>query len=545
MQDLWYKNTVIYSLNVGTFMDADGDGVGDFAGLLSRLDHLSWLGITCVWLQPFFRSPRKDFGYDVTDYYGVNPDNGSLGEFVEFSRQARERGIRILIDLPANHTSSQHPWFEQARTNPNSRYRDYYVWSESEPAVTDEGMAFPGFQERVWTFDDSARAWYFHRFYAHQPDLNIMNPEVREEIKRVMGYWLELGVSGFRMDAAHFLLDEERPDGTSVRHHEYLNEFRDFLSWRRGDAVMLAEANVERSEIPEFISSSRMQMAFAFLVNQHLFAALACADARSLIEVLKQQPDLGHTGQWAQFLRNHDELSLTRLSEERRQAVFDAFAPDPRMQVFGRGVRRRLAPLLGNDRRRIELANSLMFSMPGTPVIYYGDEIGMGDDLSLDERWPVRTCMQWSDQTGGGFSTADPDDFVHPIINTGEYGVGSVNVDGQRRDPDSLLNWMRRLCDVRKSCPEVGWGELELLHPDRGSVLAHRYRGRQGHVLLMHNLSQDRCRVSVDLTPEEKGELIDLFGNQVYPLETGGSRTFELDGYGYRWFRVRRWRQNG
>ncbi|HEV7277486.1 MAG TPA: alpha-amylase family protein [Devosiaceae bacterium] len=539
MLDLWYKNSIIYSLNVGTFADANGDGVGDFAGLRSRLDHLNWLGVNCIWLQPFYPSPRLDYGYDVTDYYDINDRNGTFGEFVEFARQARERGIRILIDLPANHTSDQHPWFQQARSDPQSRYRDYYLWSESEPAATDEGMAFPGFQERVWTYDETAEAWYFHRFYAHQPDLSIMNPMVREEIKRVMGFWLELGVAGFRMDATHFLLDEDRPDGTSIRHYEFLGEFREFLSWRKGDAVMLAEANVEPDELAEFIGPTRMQMAFAFLMNQHLFLSLARGTAKPLAKMLSEQTDLGQTGQYAQFLRNHDELDLGRLSEEERQDVFRAFAPEPEMQIFGRGIRRRLAPMLGGNRRRMELANSLMFSMPGSPVIYYGDEIGMGDDLSLEERWPVRTVMQWSGEPGGGFSSAPPAEFVHPVVEEGEFGAGVVNVEEQRRDPNSLLNWTRQLCDVRKSCPEVGWGRPELVGVDNDAVLAHRYRWRGSHVLLVHNLHDRACRVSLDLMPEERGELVDLFGNQVYPPESGNSRTIELDGYGYRWFRAR------
>jgi maltose alpha-D-glucosyltransferase/alpha-amylase len=540
MLGLWYKNSIIYSLNVGTFRDADGDGVGDFAGLLAQLEHLSWLGVNCIWLQPFYPSPRQDYGYDVTDYYGINTRNGTFGDFVEFTRQARERGIRILIDLPANHTSDQHPWFQEARSDSHSRYRDYYVWSAEEPAITDEGMAFPGFQERVWTYDETAGEWYFHRFYAHQPDLNILNPMVRDEIKRVMGFWIELGVSGFRIDAAHFLLDEDRPDGTSIRHHGFLEEFREFLSWRKGDAVMLAEANVAPEEIGEFIGPSRMQMAFAFLVNQHLFLALARATAEPLADMLGRQPRLQHTGRWAQFLRNHDELDLGRLSEEERQDVFKAFAPEPEMQVFDRGIRRRLAPMLRGDRRRLELANSLMFSMPGSPVIYYGDEIGMGEDLSLDERWPVRTCMQWSDDPSGGFSSAPPDQFVHPVVQDDEFGPAAVNVEAQRRDPNSLLNWTRRLCEVRKSCPEVGWGEPELVPADNPAVLAHRYRWRDGHVLLVHNLCEDDCRVSLDLMPVERGELVDLFGNQIYPPEPDSNRTIKLDGFGYRWFRAKR-----
>lgn len=539
MIDRWYKNAIIYTINVGTFMDSNDDGVGDFGGLRDRLNHLTWLGVDCIWMQPFYPSPMQDYGYDVTDYYAAKPANGNLGEFVEFSQLARDKGIRILVDLPVNHTSDQHPWFQEARRDRRSRFRDFYVWSETEPSETDKGVAFPGFQQRIWTYDDTAHAWYFHRFYRHQPDLNITNPSVRDEIKRIMGFWLKLGVSGFRIDAAHFLVDEVRPDGSVVRHYKYLEEFREFLSWRQGDAVMLAEAHVDLDEIPHFLGRGRMQMGFAFQPNQYVFLALATGDSKPLIEGMKRMPHLDHTGQWAQFLRNHDELDLSDLSPDERQRVLKAFAPDPNMQIFGRGIRRRLAPMLGNDRRRLELANSLMFSLPGTPVIYYGDEIGMGEDLSLEERWPVRTCMQWSDAPSGGFSTAPPGELLHPMIHNGAFGVETVNVDEQRRDPDSLLNWMRQLCDIRKSCPEIGWGEMEIIETDDDAMLALRYRWQGGKVLLLHNLADVARGVRLELKEEEAGELVDLFGNQVYPRESGASRTIELDGYGYRWFRVR------
>jgi len=538
MLDLWYKTAIIYSLNVASYRDSNGDGIGDFKGLASRLDHIAKLGATCLWLLPIFPSPRLDYGYDVTDYYNVAPWSGTLGDFVEFTHQARLRGLRILIDLPLNHTSDQHPWFQAARNDPKSRYHDFYVWSKEKPKDIDSGVAFPGFQSSVWSWDDKANAWYFHRFYKYQPDLNIDNPEVRDEIKRIMGFWLELGVAGFRLDATPFLITEVRPDGTATPHYRLLNEMREFLSWRRGDAILLAEANVAPDEISKFVSDqSRVQMAFAFIVNQLIYLALARHQAEPLVRALDYAGRIPDLGQWAQFLRNHDELDLDRLSEEERQDVYDAFAPDPSMRLFGRGIRRRVAPMLGGDRRRIELANSLMFSMPGSPVIFYGDEIGMGDELSLPERWPVRTPMQWSAGRNGGFSSAPADKLVHPLVS-GQYGPDKVNVVAEQRDPDSLFSWMRRLCDVRQSCPEIGWGRWSVIETDHPATLAHRFCWGGQTTILLHNLDEQGHDVGIKLDDKEAGRLVDLFGDQTYEPTKGERQVVALDGYGYRWFRV-------
>jgi maltose alpha-D-glucosyltransferase/alpha-amylase len=543
--DLWYKNAIIYSLNVATYMDSNGDGIGDFKGLTSRLEHIAKLGATCLWLLPFYPSPRLDHGYDVTDYYNIAPELGTLGDFVEFSHQARLRGLRLIIDLPINHTSDQHPWFLQARNDPTSLYRDYYIWSKHRPSNLSEGVAFPGYQTSVWTYDPRARAWYYHRFYPHQPDLNITSPAVREEIFKVLGFWLELGVSGFRIDAAPFVVEEVHPDRPTSRRYEFFGELRDFLSWRRGDAILLAEANVAPKEMPEYFGDgSRLHMLFAFLLNQYLFLALACRRTDPLVRGLRMLPKLPSLGQWAQFLRNHDELDLGRLSERERMEVYAAFGRDLDMQLYGRGIRRRLAPMFGNDRRRIELAFSLMFSLPGTPVIYYGDELGMGDLLDLPERWPVRTCMQWSDEDNAGFSTAAEERLIHPVIMDGEYGAQSVNANLQQRDPNSLSSWVRRLVDVRQSCPEIGWGECELVRADNEVVFAQRVSWNGQSAILLHNLADEACKVAIDLNDDEAGHLTDLFGNRVYPSETGARRVIELDPYGYRWFRVQSQRQN-
>jgi len=536
--DLWYKNAIVYTLNVATFMDGNDDGIGDFKGLTDRLDHIAKLGVNCIWLLPFYPSPRLDYGYDVTDYYNVEPELGTLGDFVEFSHQARLRGLRVIVDLPINHTSDRHPWFRDARADPTSPYHDYYIWSKTKPTNVDDGVAFPGFQSSVWTYDSRASAWYFHRFYPHQPDLDITNPAVRDEIFKIVGFWLELGVSGFRIDAAPFLVEEVQPDQPVRRRYEFFDELRNFLSWRKGDAILLAEANVLPSEMPEYFGDgSRIHMLFAFLANQHAFLTFARKQAEPLARGLRLLPKLPQLGQWAHFLRNHDELDLGHLSEQERAECYEAFAPDPDMRLYDRGIRRRLAPMLNGERNRIELAFSLIFSLPGTPVIYYGDELGMGDDLELPERWPVRTCMQWSDEPNAGFSTVPEERLVHPALMGGEFGAKTINAVAQQRDPDSLLNWIRRLVDVRQSCLEVGWGDLNIIETDSPAIFAHRISADGNTTIILHNLSDQPCCTRVALNEDEIGNLMDLFGNKVYEPNTGEAQVFALDGYGYRWFR--------
>ncbi len=389
IDDLWYKNGVIYCLSVSTYMDANGDGIGDFKGLLRRLDYLHGLGITAIWLMPFQPSPGRDDGYDISDYYGVDPRYGTLGDFVAFTHGCRQRGIRVIIDLVVNHTSDQHPWFREARSSKDSPRRDWYVWSDKKPANANTGMVFPGVQKSTWTRDKEAGAWYFHRFYDFQPDLNTSNPHVQAEILKIMGFWIQLGVSGFRMDAVPFIIATK---GAKVRkpveQYDMLRSFREFLQWRQGNAIILAEANVLPKTDMEYFGhdGDRMHMMFNFHVNQHLFYALASADSRPLAKSLAATKPRPATAQWGLFLRNHDELDLGRLTKAQRDAVFKAFGPDKGMQLYDRGIRRRLAPMLGGDRRRIELAYSLMCTLPGTPVIRYGDELGMGDNLDLPER---------------------------------------------------------------------------------------------------------------------------------------------------------------
>ncbi|TAT84001.1 alpha-amylase family protein [Rhizobium ruizarguesonis] len=540
INDLWYKNAVIYCLSVETFMDANGDGVGDFQGLMRRLDYLSGLGVTAIWLMPFQASPGRDDGYDVSDYYNVDPRYGSLGDFVEFTHGAKQRGIRVLIDLVINHTSRDHPWFQDARSDPRSHYRDWYVWSEKKPANADQGMVFPGVQKTTWTYDDKAKAYYFHRFYDHQPDLNTSHPEVQAEILKIMGFWIQLGVSGFRMDAAPFIIATKGADVVKpVEQFDMLRKFREFLQWRLGDSIVLAEANILPKDNFEYFGDDgdRMQMMFNFQVNQALFYAFASADTRPLKKAMEATKPRPATAQWGLFLRNHDELDLGRLTDKQRGAVFAALGPEKDMQLYDRGIRRRLAPMLGGDRRRIEMAYSLLFSLPGTPVIRNGDEIGMGDDLNLPERDCARTPMQWSTEAEGGFTKSKK--LVSPVIKDGPYGFQHVNVAEQRRDPNSLLNWTERMIRMRKEAPEIGWGDFSVIDTGDDGVLALRYDWRGNSVLILHNLHAQPAEVTFDPDIGEDGrQLIDIADGASSKADEKGFHTVMLDAYGYRWYRV-------
>jgi maltose alpha-D-glucosyltransferase/alpha-amylase len=540
IKDLWYKNAIVYCLSVGTYMDANGDGIGDFQGLMRRLDYLHGLGITAIWLMPFQTSPGKDDGYDISDYYGVNPAYGTLGDFVEFTHAAKQRGIRVLIDLVVNHTSNEHPWFQDARRDPNSKYRDWYIWSDKRPASANKGMVFPGVQKSTWSRDPVAKKWYFHRFYDFQPDLNTSNPAVQSEILKIMGFWIQLGVSGFRMDAVPFVISTKGPDVAKPREqYEMLRSFREFLQWRVGDSIILAEANVLPKTDMQYFGDDgdRMQMMFNFQVNQHLFYALASSDTRPLIKAMSTTQKRPDTAQWGMFLRNHDELDLGRLTNKQRQKVFEAFGPNREDQLYDRGIRRRLAPMLGGDRRRIELAYSLMFTLPGTPVLRYGDELGMGDDLTLPERVCCRTPMQWSTEPNGGFTKSAK--AVVPVISGGPYGFEHVNAAEQRREANSMLNWMERIIRMRKEVPEVGWGSFEALDTADEAVLAMRYDWRNNSVLFLHNFGDEprEVKFASGLKGSDGDLLVNLLGVEHSRVEKG-KHCVLLEPYGYRWYRV-------
>jgi maltose alpha-D-glucosyltransferase/alpha-amylase len=540
INDLWYKNAIIYCLSVATYMDASGDGIGDFQGLIRRLDYLQGLGITAIWLMPFQPSPGKDDGYDVADYYGVHPRYGTLGDFVEFTNACKQRGLRVLIDLVVNHTSIEHPWFKAARSDPKSKYRNWYVWSKKKPKNAALGVVFPGVQKTTWDYDEVAKAYYFHRFYDFQPDLNTSNPEVQAEILKIMGYWLQLGVSGFRMDAVPFVIAEKGPDVQGpLEHYDMLRTFSQFLTWREGEAIILAEANVlPNTDMKYFgVAGERLQMMFNFEVNQHLFYALASGDCRPLVKALRATKSRPATAQWGQFLRNHDELDLGRLKPKEREVVFQEFGPDPDMQLYKRGIRRRLAPMLQGDRRRMELAYSLMMTLPGTPVIRYGDELGMGDNLALPERNCARTPMQWSTEPHAGFTKNDRP--VLPVISAGPYGFPHVNVADQRRDPNSFLNWTERIIRMRKEVPEIGWGDFSFIPVATSEVLIIRYIWRNNSVLVVHNLSAEPREIRFS-TPHEEMHcvLANLLSHDHSRPDREGRHSMLLEPYGYRWFRV-------
>lgn len=539
IEDLWYKNSIIYSLDVDTFMDGNGDGIGDFEGLIRRLDYLVNLGVDVIWLAPFQPSPNRDNGYDVSDYYGVDGRHGSAGDFVEFMHEAKKRGLRIMMDLVLNHTSDEHPWFQQARKDPQSKYRDWYVWSKKRPPDWNRGMVFPPFQDSIWTRDAEAGAYYLHRFYKFQPDLNIDNPEVRTELRRVIGYWLELGLDGFRIDAVPFILEKADTIALgpeSQKTFEYLEEMRTFANWRVGDAVLLGEANVVPTDVANYFRDGRgLHMMFNFWVNQRLFHALATADVAPLAEALEATREIPATAQWAHFLRNHDELDLGRLTEQQRAAVFARFGPEESMLLYGRGIRRRLAPMLGN-RAQIELANSVLLSLPGTPVLRYGDEIGMGEDLDLEERNAVRTPMQWSNDACGGFSTARKP--IHPVISDGVYGYQNVNVEGQKRDPSSLLRWTMRMIRLRKECPEIGWGAFEVLESGSPNVLALCFDWRGNSVVTVHNFDEKPHEVTLGVKRARSERLVNLMSEDESVADAKGRHHMPLEAFGYRWFRV-------
>lgn len=535
IEDRWYKNAVIYSLEVETFLDANGDGIGDLEGLIQRLEYLEFLGVDAIWLGPFHPSPNRDNGYDVGDYYGVHPHYGSSGDFVELVHQARKHGLRVLMDLVVNHTSDEHLWFQEARSRRDAVRRSWYFWSKKRPKHWNQGMVFPGVQPRTWTFDRKTREYYFHRFFEFQPDLNATNPEVRREICRIMGFWLELGVCGFRMDALPFIIEEVRTETTKYpQHFEYLTEFRQFVQWRKGDALLLGEANVLPADtLPYFgEQGDRVHMMFNFFVNQHLFYALATHDIGPLVEALKATLDIPPTAQWAHFLRNHDELDLGRLSDEQRERVFARFAPDERMRLYGRGIRRRLAPMLG-DREHEELAYSVLLSLPGSPVIRFGDELRMGDDLDLEQREAVRTPMQWANEPHGGFTTSETP--VIPVIDHGVWSYEHVNVESQRRDPSSFLNWMARMIRVRKECPEIGLGRCTVLDVEAENVLGLRFDWHGSSVVTLHNFDQRPHQACLRL--DDGKRLSDLIEPVDLPARDG-SFVIPLEALDYRWFRI-------
>jgi trehalose synthase len=529
--DLWWKNAVVYCVDVETFLDSDGDGCGDLVGLTERIDYLAGIGVSCLWLMPFYPSVQRDDGYDITDFYGIDGRLGTAGDFAELIRTAADRGIRVIADLVVNHTSDQHPWFQAARDR-DSPYHEFYVWADEKPPEKAGDVVFPDQEDSNWRWDAKARQWYLHRFYSHQPDLNVAHPAVRDEIAQVVGYWLQQGLAGFRVDAVPFLIEPTgTPDGAIPDPHELLRDLRRAIGRRRGDAILMGEVNLPPDQQRAFFGDEdgdELHMVLSFTVNQAMYLAFAREQAEPLERALRALPPIPEDGQWANFVRNHDELTLDKLSEAEREEVFAAFGPDPDHQLYGRGLRRRLPSMVGEDQDRIRLAYSLAFSLPGTPVLFYGEEIGMRESLAIPGRLSVRSPMQWSSELHRGFTTAEPARPVAP---------GAAEVAAQRRDPDSLLTWMERLIRRRRECPELGWGSVTLLDAGDPAVLAHRSDWDGSAVVAVHSLVEEPRSVEVEVGDAETA--VDLFGpGELKPRR--GRVEVELGRYGHRWFRLRR-----
>ncbi|MCV2491508.1 alpha-amylase family protein [Geodermatophilus sp. YIM 151500] len=541
--DLWWKTAVVYCLDVETFMDWDGDGCGDFAGLAQRIDHLADLGVTCLWLMPFYPTEERDDGYDITDFYGVDPRLGTHGDLVEVIRTANDRGMRVIADLVVNHTSIHHPWFRSARQSTDAPYRDYYVWRDDEPPDTSDQVVFPDQEDSIWTRTEETGEWYLHRFYKEQPDLDVTNPLVRDEVAKIMGFWLQLGLSGFRVDAVPFFLETQGGDDEErfPEPHEYLRSLRSFLGRRTGSGILLGEVNLPFEQQLDFFGGAdgdELTMMFDFVGMQQMYLALARQDAGPLAAALTGRPEVSPDSQWATFVRNHDELTLDKLSDDERAEVFAAFGPEERMQLYGRGLRRRLPPMLDGDPRRIRMVYSLLFSLPGTPTLFYGEEIGMGENLDAEGRLSVRTPMQWTSERNGGFSTADADALPGPVVDGG-FGPEYVNVADQRRDPDSLLSFMKLLIRRYRESPELGWGGFRVLDQPHREVLAHLCTWDDGALVAVHNLGPEPR--TVPLAIDDCGaqhSLVDLLGQGSTRLSEKGEVELPLEGYGYRWLRV-------
>lgn len=549
MDNRWYQNAVIYCVEVDVFRDGNGDGIGDFEGLRQGLAYLTGLGVTCIWLLPFYPSPRRDDGYDVADYLGVDPRYGDLGDFALFMDEAAARGIRVIIDLVVNHVSDRHPWFQAARRDgPGSKYWDYFIWSKRPPRDTADEVSFPGKQTGVWRRDRVARQSYYHSFYDFQPNLRMANPAVREEVKKIMNFWLSLGVAGFRMDAVPFLIQSGRggdnDPGPKEKHYEFLREFRDYLSFKSGDAILLAEANVPPEEMGNYFGEDgdRLHLMLNFYVNPHLFLAFARGSAEPIRRSLKALPALPPGGTWAFFLRNHDELDLSRLTPEEREECFAAFAPKKNMRLYDRGIRRRLAPMLGGDCQRLLLAYSLIFSLPGNAVLWYGEEIGMGEDLSQPERDSVRTPFQWNAEPNADFSRAPASKLPRPVVADGPFGYRRVNVVRQRYRMHTLLNQLERLIRTRKECQQIGSGEFRFVDTNQPeTVFAHACIDGSWAILILHNLGAKSHRnVRVQLWDDLYDLAVHLFEEHDPMPINGPVLTVNLPGHSFAWLRLRR-----
>ena len=540
MQD-WYKDAVFYEVHVKAFLDGDGNGVGDFAGLTAKLDYLHDLGVDCLWILPMYPSPLRDDGYDIADFYGIHPSYGSVEDFQKFLDAAHERGLRVIADLVMNHTSDAHPWFQAARADRASPMRDYYVWSDSDRKYREARIIFTDTEKSNWTFDPVAKQYYWHRFFSHQPDLNYDNPAVKKAMLDVMRFWLDRGLDGFRCDAVPYLIERE---GTSCENlpetHAILKDLRRVIDAEYSERVLLAEANQWPEDVrPYFGDGDEFHMAFHFPLMPRLYMGVRREDRLPITDIFTHTPSIPSACQWCLFLRNHDELTLEMVTDLERQYMWDEYAKDSRARI-NLGIRRRLAPLLDGDRRRIELMIGLLMSLPGSPILYYGDEIGMGDNVYLGDRNSVRTPMQWSGGVNAGFSTADPEQLWLPLVSNAIFGYQAVNVESQQRNPTSLLNWLRRLIEVRRQARVFGRASIAFLKPDNHRVLAFtRTLGRET-ILVVSNLAGTAQAVDLDLSRLAGAIPIEMFGGSIFPRIGTAPYIMMMGPYDFYWFRLRR-----
>ena len=537
---LWYKNAIFYQVNVRAFYDSSGDGHGDFEGVTEKLDYLKNLGVDCLWVMPFYNSPLKDDGYDVSDFYRVLPAFGTIEQLKTLVQSAHDKGLRVITDMIMNHTSDQHPWFQSARTGPDSPFHDYYVWSDTDKKYEDARIIFLDTEKSNWTWDEQAKQYYWHRFYASQPDLNYQNPDVQKAMLDVMKYWLEIGIDGFSADAVPYLFERE---GTNCENlpetHAFLKEIRSYIDTNFPGCILLAEANQwPKDVLPYFGNGDEFQMGFHFPLMPRIFMALKKEDRTSLVWILNETPPIPDNCQWCTFLRNHDELTLEMVTEEERQYMWKEYAPDPRMRL-NLGIRRRLAPLLDNDPRKIRLANALLYGLPGSPIIYYGDEIGMGDNIELFDRNGVRTPMQWTSGQNAGFSSAPAERLYEPVIAKPPFDPASVNVQDQLANPDSLYHFMKKLVQVRKENAVLAEGSLLWLDPPQKAVLAYLRSLDSATVLVLNNLSDQAqpLNLNVELL---SGIPLDLWTGHLNPMYKDGSINIVLEPYQFIWLKYER-----
>jgi len=536
---LWYKNAVFYEVNIRAFRDSNADGKGDLVGLTEKLDYLQDLGVDCIWILPHYPSPLKDDGYDIADYYGVHPNYGTLDDFKVLLAAAHARGIRILTDLVINHTSDQHAWFQQARADRNSHYRDYYVWSDNDQLYKDARIIFLDTETSNWNWDEIAGQYYWHRFFSHQPDLNFENPEVRKDILKIVDFWLDLGVDGFRVDAVPYLYERNNTNCENLHEtHKYLKEIRRYVNDNYPDRILLCEANQWPEDVRSYFGEGdEFHMGFHFPVMPRLFLALRLEDFTPIKAILERTPPIPPKCQWCTFLRNHDELTLEMVTVEEREWMWGEYAPIERMRL-NLGIRRRLAPLLENDRRKIELLNSLLFTLPGSPIIYYGDEIGMGDNIWLEDRHGVRTPMQWNDGLNAGFSEAPSDSLYLPIIDHPEYSPSRVNVAAQQRDPSSLYQAIKRMIAARKGYRAFGWGDLSWVDVGTKAVLAFQRTYRNERILVLNNLSSETQSINQDIFDSRSKPPVDLITDEELALLPSNPPALKLRPYQYRWLKL-------